>query len=91
MTILSVLIIGGVVGWLAASLMGRDEGLLASILIGIAGSFIGSFISIFFVGSDQSYLAFNWVGVFWSFIGSIVLVAIMNALFSHSRSHHSGI
>lgn len=88
MTILTVLIIGGLVGWLAARLMGRQEGILASILIGVVGSFIGSFISTFFVGSDQSYLAFSWAGVFWSLVGSIVLVAIMNALSSRQHHHH---
>lgn len=86
MTILTVIIVGGIVGWLASRLMGRDEGIFSSIIIGIVGSFIGSFISMLFTGSDHSYLAFSWVGVFWSLVGSIVLVAILNAL--SSRQHH---
>jgi uncharacterized membrane protein YeaQ/YmgE (transglycosylase-associated protein family) len=91
MTILTVLIIGGLVGWLASTLMGRDEGIMASILIGIVGSFIGSFISGVFIGSDQAYLAFSWRGVFWSLIGSIVLVAILNTMSSRSHTHHPGV
>lgn len=86
MSIIITLIIGGIVGYIAARLLGRDEGVLASIVIGVVGSFIGGFISTLFSGSDQSYLAFSWVGVFWSLIGSLVLVAIMNAM--SSRSHH---
>jgi uncharacterized membrane protein YeaQ/YmgE (transglycosylase-associated protein family) len=91
MTILTVLIVGGLVGWIASRLMGRDEGLIASVLIGIVGSFIGSFVSSLFVGSDQSYLSFSWVGAFWSLIGALILVAIMNALSSHSHSSQSGV
>jgi uncharacterized membrane protein YeaQ/YmgE (transglycosylase-associated protein family) len=87
MTILTIIIVGGLVGWIAARLMGRDEGIFASIIIGIVGSFIGSLISQLFTGSDQAYLAFSWVGVFWSLIGAVILVAIMNAL-SSRRSHH---
>lgn len=88
MNILTIIIVGGVVGWLAAQLMGRDPGIFGSILIGVVGSFIGSFVSYLIVGSDQSYLAFSWVGAFWSFIGAIILVAIINALSSHPQQHH---
>jgi uncharacterized membrane protein YeaQ/YmgE (transglycosylase-associated protein family) len=87
MTILTVIIVGGIVGWLASKLMGRDEGIFASIIIGVIGSFIGSLISSLFTGSDQSYLAFSWMGFIWSLIGAVILVAIMNAL-SSNRSHH---
>jgi uncharacterized membrane protein YeaQ/YmgE (transglycosylase-associated protein family) len=87
MTILTILIVGGLVGWLAARLMGRDEGIIASILIGIVGSFIGSLISTLFTSSDKAYLAFSWTGIFWSFLGAVILLAIMNA-FSQGRRHH---
>ena len=86
MSIIVVLIVGGLVGYVAALMLGRHEGLLSSILIGIVGSFIGSLISTLFSGSDQSYLSFSWVGVFWSLVGSLVLVALMNAF--SARSHH---
>ena len=86
MSIIAMLIIGGVVGWLAARLLGREEGVLASIVIGIVGSFIGSIVSQFITGSDRSYLALSWSGFFWSLIGALILVAIMNAI-SHPRHH----
>ncbi len=86
MSIIITLIVGGLVGYVAARMLGRHEGILISVIIGIVGSFIGGFISTLFSGSDQSYLAFSWVGIFWSLIGSLVLVGIMNAL--SSRSHH---
>lgn len=86
MSIIITLIVGGLVGYVAARLLGRHEGMLASILIGVVGSFIGSFVSTLFSGSDQSYLTFSWVGIFWSLIGSLILVGIMNAL--SNRTHH---
>ncbi len=85
MSIIVAIILGGLVGWIAAKMMGRDEGILASIVIGIIGSFLGSWLSRLFTGGNEAFLAFTWVGLFWSFIGAVILVAIMNA-FSH-RSH----
>jgi uncharacterized membrane protein YeaQ/YmgE (transglycosylase-associated protein family) len=85
MSIIVAIILGGLVGYIAARVMGREEGILASIVIGIIGSFLGSFISRLFTGNDQSFLSFSWMGLFWSFIGSIILVAIMNAM---SHRHH---
>jgi uncharacterized membrane protein YeaQ/YmgE (transglycosylase-associated protein family) len=65
--------------------MGRDEGVLASVIIGIVGSFIGSLISNLFTGSDRSFLAMDAMGLFWAFVGAVVLVAILNAT---RRPHH---
>jgi uncharacterized membrane protein YeaQ/YmgE (transglycosylase-associated protein family) len=86
MSIIVAIILGGLVGYVAAKAMGRKEGILGSILIGVVGSFLGSFISRMFTGSDQSFLAFSWMGLFWSFVGAIVLVAVMNAM---NRRHHT--
>ena len=85
MSIIVAISLGGLVGYIAARMLGREEGILASIVIGIIGSFLGSFISRLFTGSDQAFLSFSWMGLFWSFIGAVVLVAIMNAM---SRRHH---
>lgn len=86
MSIIGIIILGALVGWIASNIMGRKEGFLASMLIGIAGSFIGSFVSALFTGSDQSYLAWSWGGLAWSLIGAVILVAIMNGM--SSRRHH---
>jgi uncharacterized membrane protein YeaQ/YmgE (transglycosylase-associated protein family) len=80
--------VGGIVGWLASQVAGRNEGFIASILIGIVGSFIGSFISNMLTGADRAFLAFSWMGMFWSFIGALVLVIIMNAIQGHSSASH---
>ena len=72
---------------MAARLMGRHEGILASIIIGVIGSFIGSLISRLFTGSDQSFLAFDLSGLVWALVGAVILVAILNAF--QGRSHHT--
>ena len=90
MGIILMLIIGGIVGWLAARLMGRDEGVIASVVIGVVGALIGGFLSSLFTGTNQSYLGFSWVGIFWAFVGSVILVAILNAI-THRTNVPKGI
>ncbi len=80
MSIIVTIILGGIVGWVASKMLGREEGVFASIVIGIIGSFIGSGVSQLFTGSDHSYLAFSWGGLLWSLIGALILVAILNAI-----------
>ena len=86
MSIIMFIILGGLIGWIAARLLGREEGIFMSILIGIVGSFIGSWVAQLFT-SGTSYLSLSWSGFFWSLIGAIILVALLNA-FSHPRQHH---
>jgi uncharacterized membrane protein YeaQ/YmgE (transglycosylase-associated protein family) len=87
MSIIIMLILGGLVGWAAAALMGRREGILMSVIIGIVGSFLGGLVSRVFTGGDSAVLALTWSGLFWSFIGAVILVAILNAI-QGPRSHN---
>ena len=89
MSILALIIVGGIIGWLASVIAGRREGILGSIVIGIIGSFIGTLLSRLFNSDSGTFLAFSWASFFWSLIGAIILVAIMNAV-SH-RHHHTTI
>lgn len=91
MTLLIAIVIGALVGWIASQIMGRSEGLAASIIIGIVGSFIGGLLSSVFTGTSQSSLGFSWTGIFWSLIGSIILVALLNAFtgWRTSTQHHA--
>jgi uncharacterized membrane protein YeaQ/YmgE (transglycosylase-associated protein family) len=85
MGILLFLLIGGIIGWGASQVLGRDEGLTMSIIIGIVGAFIGSFISKAITGTDQSFLALNLGNLVWAFIGALVFTALLNVF---TRSHH---
>lgn len=86
MSIVTMLVIGGIVGWLAAAVAGRREGIIASVIIGIIGAIIGGVLARAVGSSDAGLGALSWASVAWSFIGAVILVAIMNAV--QHRSHH---
>ncbi len=72
----SLIIIGGLAGWIAGMLVGSRHWLLTNILIGIAGSYIGSSLAhalnFGLVGSLDYFLAAP--------VGSIVLLVVWRAL-----------
>lgn len=80
------LVIGGIIGWAAAAVMGRDEGIFASIAIGVIGSVIGSLLASLFGGGG--YLAFSWVGVIWAFVGALLFVLILNTIQHQGHRSH---
>ena len=89
MSLLIALIVGGIIGWVAARIGGRDEGIVASIAIGIVGSIIGGLLSTALSGGDQAYLTFSWSGFIWSLIGALILVFLLNAV--QHRPHHPNV
>lgn len=44
MCMIGSIIMGAIVGWLAGKLMDEEGGLLRNIIIGVIGSFVGSFV-----------------------------------------------
>lgn len=69
------IIVGGIAGALGKLIMPGDDpgGIIVTILLGIAGAFVGGFIM-------QSILGFGSGGIIWSIIvatiGAIILLAI---------------
>lgn len=88
MSLIIALVIGGLVGWLATRVTGRDEGMIMTVVIGVIGSLIGSFVSSVIVGTDLANLAFSWSGIFWSFVGALLLVFILD-MFQRGTHHHA--
>lgn len=78
MGLIVTILLGALVGYLAANLMGRREGFLASVLIGIAGAFVGSVVSRLLGVGDQSALVLDWSNLFWALGGSILVVVLLN-------------
>ena len=72
------LIIGGIVGWLASILMKTDAqmGLIANILIGIVGSFLGYWLA-GLIGIDATGGILRFVV---AVLGAVVLIFILRAL-----------
>lgn len=79
-----IIIVGAIVG-LLANLIVRpvyEHGLIADIIIGIVGSFLGRLI--FFnwlgIGSAAAAGTFSFWGILWGIIGAVILIAILRLL-----------
>src|SRR5262245_17438608 len=78
MDLIVTLIIGGIVGWLASILMRTNAqmGILANVLVGIIGSFVGHAIANALHLGPRGSLA-NWV---ISILGAALLIAVLSVL-----------
>ena len=86
MSILIFIVLGLVAGLLARAIMpGRQAmGIVATTLIGMAGSLVGGFVASLF--THQSVLDFNTTGIIGSVIGAIALLFIVGLV---GRSRHT--
>ncbi len=82
MSIIGWIIFGLIVGAIAKLLMpGNDPGgWIVTILLGIAGSFVGGFLGQLLLGTGNQ--AAGWIG---SIIGAIVLLAIYRMIIGRRR------
>jgi uncharacterized membrane protein YeaQ/YmgE (transglycosylase-associated protein family) len=80
MGIISWLIIGGFAGWIASKIMGADKdmGLMANIIVGIVGAFIGGFVFSFF--GKTGITGFNFYSFFVAIVGATLLLFIVKAI-----------
>ncbi len=78
------LIIGGIIGWLASIVMKRDgqQGIFLNIVVGIVGSFIGGWLFSRFLAGFLSGWALNIVS---ALLGAILLLFIVN-LFTRGKA-----
>lgn len=78
MGIIIWLVIGGVVGWLASLVMGRDgqQGIILNIVVGIVGAFIGGLI--FNGGTINTSSPLDVTSFIVSLVGAIILLAVVN-------------
>jgi uncharacterized membrane protein YeaQ/YmgE (transglycosylase-associated protein family) len=74
------IIIGGLAGWIASMILGRDAqmGALANIVVGIIGAFIGGFL-MNMLGA-QGTTGFNVWSLLVAILGAVVLLAIVGAI-----------
>ena len=81
MTLILVLVVGGVLGWLASILMRTDaqQGILLNVVVGIVGALIaGVIITPLIGGAPITSGSFDIMSLFASFLGAVVLLAIVN-------------
>ena len=78
----SLIVIGGLAGWIGGMIVGWRHGLLTNIIVGIAGSWIGSELASManfaIYGSLKQFLA--------ALVGSIILLIVWRALSSRSAT-----
>jgi uncharacterized membrane protein YeaQ/YmgE (transglycosylase-associated protein family) len=79
--ILTLIIIGAIAGFVARLLVpGRDPmGIVATIVLGIVGSFIGGFLGYVLMGKDISEGALQPSGILGSIIGAVVALLVYRA------------
>ena len=81
MTLILILIVGGVIGWLASILMRTDgqQGVLLNIVVGIVGALIaGVLVTPLIGGAPITSGAFDVMSLVASFLGAVILLAIIN-------------
>jgi uncharacterized membrane protein YeaQ/YmgE (transglycosylase-associated protein family) len=78
MNLIVTLIIGGVIGWLASLVMKTNAqmGILANIVVGIIGSFLGFWIA-GLLGVAATDNIVRWIV---AVVGAIILIAILKLL-----------
>lgn len=81
MGILFFLVFGLVVGFIARAVMPGSQkmGLVATMLLGVVGSFIGGFIGALI--TDSRVLDFNTAGLIGSVIGALVALVVAGGSF----------
>jgi uncharacterized membrane protein YeaQ/YmgE (transglycosylase-associated protein family) len=76
-----IIIVGGILGWLASIVMRTDgqQGILLNIVVGIVGAIIGGLLlSPLIGGAPITSGAFDIRSLLVSFLGAVVLLAIIN-------------
>ena len=83
-TFIIALVMGGVIGWLASMVMGRDAsmGIFWNVVVGCVGSMIGGWLFSFLTGGTQNLrdAPFNPVTLGVAFAGAVVLLGIVNII-----------
>ena len=80
MTIILILIVGGIIGWLASMLMRTDgqQGIILNVVVGIVGAILGNLLAGPLLGIDTTIQTFNLPGFLVAIVGAIILLGIVN-------------
>ncbi|HEY7888050.1 MAG TPA: GlsB/YeaQ/YmgE family stress response membrane protein [Steroidobacteraceae bacterium] len=79
MNILIWLVLGGLIGWAASTLLRMREGIPLNVIVGIVGAVLGGWFLSPFVGvSTINQGNFSVPGLIVSFLGAVILLLIVN-------------
>lgn len=85
--VISIIVIGFIAGLIARAIVPGDDsmGLVATTLLGIAGSLVGGFLGYVLFGADASSGAFQTAGLIGSIIGAIIVLLIVRMVGRRER------
>lgn len=81
MNIILIIIIGGILGWLASKVMRTDaqQGIFLNIVVGIVGAIVAGFLVSPLLGTAPITAGdFDIMSLVVSFIGALILLAVVN-------------
>ena len=81
MNIIILLIVGGIIGWLASLIMRTDaqQGIFLNIVVGIVGALLAGFLVTPLIGGAPiTSGAINVQSILVSLVGAVILLAIVN-------------
>ncbi len=81
MNIIIMLVVGGIIGWLASIVMRTDgqQGIILNVIVGVVGAVLAGFLlTPLLGGSPITSGAFDIRSLIVSFLGALVLLAIVN-------------
>ena len=81
MGIVSWIALGGIAGWLASLITGRNDqmGCLTNIIAGVVGAGVGGWVFSQFGG--QGVTGFNLPSLLVAFVGAVIVLAVVNLVF----------
>lgn len=77
MEFIGFIVLGGIAGWIASLIMGTDasQGMIANIIVGIIGAFLGGVLFNTFGGAGVT--GFNFYSLLVATIGAIIFIWIL--------------
>ncbi|MFB1482491.1 GlsB/YeaQ/YmgE family stress response membrane protein [Corallococcus sp. RDP092CA] len=80
MNICSLLVLGGIAGWLASIIKGTNArmGMFANVVAGVVGAMVGGWVFRFFGGSDVT--GFNLYSLLVATVGAVIFLSILQAI-----------
>jgi uncharacterized membrane protein YeaQ/YmgE (transglycosylase-associated protein family) len=85
MGIISWIVLGGIAGWLASIITGRNKrmGCIANIIAGVIGAAVGGWVFSLFGGTGVT--GFNLPSLLVAFVGAVIVLAVVNLLFGKKK------
>ena len=83
MGLIILIVVGGVIGWLASMVMRTDaqQGILLNVVVGIVGALLAGFVLNPLIGGGNIMAGdFSASSLLVTFLGAVVLLAIVNLI-----------